>query len=340
MYDTEKKVNRIVLTVFSLVTVLLIALRTVISKKYVEAETGFYIGGETLVLVFNIVLAVFTIAVLAYPLIKFRKQRLNARPDGKAMGIVSLVLAAGFVYDVYTSLTIFSTSKACYHFISLFSSARTETTNIVVDIFQGYMLLVGAIFALLSIIYFVIVAFSCLDMARDYSRRSVLSLSPLWWAVFRAIYYILVPMNFSKMSDLLYELIMVGFLLLFFSTFARVASRVDGENSVGKTIAYGAGAAVFAAISSVPRLITRVTGTKGVVYTSPQDAGEIVFKSDYCFMALAVLVFCVGFVFYALNKISDGGAYLESTQEEIDRLELEFEENEFLEEESDYEDEE
>lgn len=334
MYDTEKKVNRIVLTVFSLVTVLLIALRTVISKKYIEAETGFYIGGKTLVLAFNIVLAIFTIAVLAYPLIKFRKKRLNVRPDGKAMGIVALVLAAGFVYDVYTSMTIFSTSKACHHFISLFTSARTETTNIVVDIFQGYMLLVGAVFALLSIIYFVIVAFSCLDMARDYSRRSVLSLSPLWWAVFRAVYFILVPMNFSKMSDLLYELIMVGFLLLFFSVFARVASRVDGENSVGKAIAYGAGAAVFAAISSVPRIIARFSGTQGVVYTSPQDAGEIVFKSDYCFMALAILVFCAGFVFYAMRKIANGNAYLEGTREEIDRLELEIEEEELMTEDS------
>ncbi len=340
MYDTEKKVNRLVLTVFSLVTVLLIALRTVISKKYIEAETGFYVGGKTLVLVFNIVLAVFTVAVLVYPLIKFRKQHLNVRPDGKAMGIVSLILAAGFVYDVYTSMTIFSTSKACHHFISLFTSSRTETTNIVVDIFQGYMLLVGAIFALLSIIYFVIVAFSCLDMTGDYSKRSILSLAPLWWGVFRAIYFILVPMNFSNISDLLYELIMVGFLLLFFSAFARVASRVDGENSVGKAIAYGAGTAVFAAISSVPRLVTRFMGKQGVVYTSPQDAGEIVFKSDYCFMALAVLVFCTGFVFYALNRITNGNAYLESTQEEIELFELEFEENELSQDESDYEDEE
>jgi len=202
------------------------------------------------------------------------------------------------------------------------------------------MLLVGAIFSFLSIIYFVIVAFSCFDMAKDYSRRSVLSLSPLWWAVFRAVYYILVPMDFSNISDLLYELIMVGFLLLFFSVFARVASRVDGENSVGRAIAYGGCAAVFAAVSSVPRLIARFSGEQGVVYTSPQDAGEIVFKSDYCFMALAILIFCVAFVFYALSKISSGGAYLEGAREEIDRLELEFEEEELIDEDSSFEDEE
>ena len=314
---------------------MLIALRTVILSKHTEAETGFYIGGKTLVLVFNIILIVFTVAVLAYPLIKFRKQHLNARPDGKTMGVAALILAAGFIYDVYTSLTLFSTSKACHHFISLFSSARTETTNIVVDIFQGYMLLIGAVFALLSLIYFLIVGLNCLNRASDYSKRSVLSLSPLWWAVFRAIYFILVPMNFSKISDMLYEVIMIGFLLLFFSVFARVASRVDGENSVGRAIAYGAGATVFAAISSVPRIIARFSGAQGTVYTSPQDAGEIIFKSDYCFMALAVLVFCAGFVFYALRKISRGDAYLEGTREEIDRLEFEMEENETSQDDSD-----
>lgn len=329
MYDTEKKVNGIVMGVFSLLTVVLIALRTVISKKYIESETGFYVGGETLVLVFNVILVVVTVGMIIFPLVRFKNQRLNARPDGKTMGVVALVLAAGFIYDVYTNMTIFSTSKACHHFISLFTSDKTETTNIVVDIFQGYMLLAGALCALLSIIYFVIVAFSCFDMVGDYSKRSVLSLAPVWWAVFRAVYFILIPMRFTRISDMLYELIMIGFLLLFFTAFARIASRVDGENSVGKAVAYGACAAVFAAISSVPRIISRFTGTHGAVYTSPQDAEEIIFKSDYCFMALAIFIFCTAFVFYAISKISKGDAYLESIKEEIDLFELELEEQEF-----------
>lgn len=323
MKTKEKKVNSIVLTVFSLVTVLLIALRTVISKKYIEAGTGFYVGGESLVSAFNIILGVFTVVAIAYPLIRFRGKRFNIRPDGRAMGIASLIIAAGFVYDVYSTMTIFSTSKACHHFISLFSSANTETTNIVVDILQGYMLLIGAIFALLSLIYFVIMTMECLGGAADYSKRRILALAPVWWCVFRAVYFILVPMNFPRISDMLYELIMVGFMLLFFVSFARVASRVDGENCAGKTTAYGACAAVFAAISSVPRLVAKLMGAEGVVYTSPQDIEEVVFKSDYFFMALAAFVFCAVFVFYAMRKISDGRAYLEGENEEALLSEIE-----------------
>lgn len=323
MKSKEKKVNAVVLAVFSLITVLLIVLRTVISKNYIEVGTGFYVGGESLVLAFNIILIVFTVAMLAYPLIKFRGKHLNVRPDGRAMGIVSLVIAAGFIYDVYSTMTIFLTSKACHHFISLFSSEPTETTNIVVDILQGYMLLIGAILALLSVIYFVIMTMCCLGGAADYSKHSFLALAPIWWCVFRAVYFILIPMNFSKISDMLYELIMVGFMLLFFSAFARVASRIDGENCAGKVIAYGACTAVFAAISSVPRFVSKLMGAKGVVYTSPQDLEEIVFKSDYFFMAFAVFVFCTVFVFYAMRKISGGRAYLEGKNEEIMLSEIE-----------------
>lgn len=330
MYSTEKKFNTIAMAIFSAVTVLLIALRTVIEKKFVEVGTGFYIGGKALVLVFNVILIVFTAAIIVLPLIRLRKQRLNVRPMGRAMGVMSLILAAGFVYDVYSSMTIFSTSKACHHFISLFSSERTETTNIAVDIFQGYALLISAIFALISLIYFVIVASSCFSESEGYSKYGILALAPVWWCVFKAVYFMLIPMNFARISDLLYEVVMIAFLLLFFVAFARVASRVDGERCVGKVIVYGACAAVFGAISSVPRLLAKLMGTHGVVYTSPQDAAEVVFKSDYCFMALAVFVFCTGFVFYALNKIAKGNAYLESIQEEIELIELEFEENENL----------
>ncbi|MBR5773642.1 MAG: hypothetical protein IKY44_02200, partial [Clostridia bacterium] len=321
---TEKRIGRIVMSIFTILTIALVAVRTVISRNYIEAETGFYIGNyDTIVLIFNVVLVLFTIAMVVFPLMRFKNQRFNARPDGKVMGFVSLILAAGFIYDVYANMTIFSTSKACHHFISLFTSARTETTNIVVDIFQGYMLLASVLFALLSLIYFVIVAFSCFGTVGDYSRRSLLSLSPIWWAVFRAVYVILVPMRFTTISDMLYEAIMIGFLLLFFTAFARIASRVDGENSVGKAIAYGLCAAIYAAISSVPRIISRFSGIEGTVYTSPQDAGEIIFKSDYCFMNLAILIFCAGFAMYALRRISTGRAYLESTKEEIDLFELE-----------------
>lgn len=326
MYSAEKKFNTIAMAIFSAVTVLLIALRTVIVNKFVEAGTGFYIGGKALVLAFNVILIVFTAAIIVIPLIRLKKQHLNVRPGGKVMGAMSLILAAGFVYDVYSSMTIFSTSKACYHFISLFSSARTETTNIAVDIFQGYALLISAVFALISLIYFVILASSCFSVSDGYSKHGILALAPVWWCVFKAVYFMLIPMRFAKISDLLYEVVMICFLLLFFIAFARVASRVDGESCVGKVIVYGAGAAVFGAISSVPRIIARIRGLEGVVYTSPQDVEEVVFKSNYCFMALAVFVFCTGFVFYALNRIAKGKAYLESVQEKIELIELEFEE--------------
>lgn len=323
MRGSGKKVGTVVLTIFSLVTVLLVVLRTVIANKYIEAGTGFYVGGKSFILAFNIILVAFVVAIVAYSLIKLRKKHLNVRPDGRAMGIASLIITAGFIYDVYSSMTIFSTSKACHHFISLFSSERTETTNIVVDILQGYMLFIGAFLALLSVIYFVIMALCCLGGSGDYSKHSLLALAPVWWCIFRAVYFILIPMNFPRISDMLYELIMVGFMLLFFSAFARVASRVDGENSVSKVISYGMCAAVFAAISSVPRLVAKLMGAKGVVYTSPQDVEEVVFRSDYCFMALAVFVFCAVFVFYAVKKISYGNAYLEGAQEEKELLELE-----------------
>lgn len=328
MYSTEKKFNTIAMVIFSAVTILLIAMRTVIANKFIETVSGFYLGGKAMVLAFNVILVLFTAAIIVLPLIRLRKKRLNVRPGGRVMGIMSLILAAGFVYDVYSSMSIFSTSKASHHFISLLSSARTETTNIAVDIFQGYALLISAIFALISLIYFVILASSCFSESEGYSKRGILALAPVWWCVFKAVYLMLIPMNFSRISDLLYEIVMIAFLLLFFIAFARVASRIDGERCVGKVIVYGAGAAVFGAISSVPRLLAKLMGAHGVVYTSPQDVTEVIYKSDYCFMALAVFIFCTGFVFYALNRISKGNAYLESTQEKIELIELEFEEKE------------
>ncbi|MBR5272327.1 MAG: hypothetical protein IKU25_02890 [Clostridia bacterium] len=318
----EKTINTVYLFAVAVVTVVLVVLRTIIANNHIEEVTGFYTGGKGIITVFNILLALFTVAVIVYPLVKFRQKRLDASPSGKGMGIMSFVIAAGFVYDIYTSMTIFTTSKACTHFIHLFSSNRAETTNIAVELFQGYALLIGAIFALFSVIYFMVMGLHCLNNTAGYMKRGVLALAPLWWGVFKAVYLMLIPMNFAKMSDLLYEVLMIGFLILFFSTFARIASRINGEHSVGKALAYGTCAAVFAAISSLPRIFASLMGTKGVVYTSPQDASEIVFKSEYCMMALAAFIFCAVFVAVSYVKIAKGKAYLEGEQQERNHTEM------------------
>ncbi len=312
----EKTINSIYIASVLVVAAVVVVLRTLIAKNHIEAVTGFYIGGKGMIATCNILLAVLTVALIAYPLIKFRGKRLDVCPEGKLMGFMSFVLAAGFIYDIYTSLTIFSTSKACAHFIRLFSSRRAETTNIAVELFQGYALLIGTVFALLSVIYFMVLGLHCFNNTAGYMRRGFLALAPLWWGVFKAVYLMLIPMDFTNISDILYEVIMTGFMILFFSTFARVASRVDGEHSVGKVLAYGFCAAVFAAVASVPRVIMRLIGVEGVVYTSPQDVSEIVFKSEYCFMALAAFIFCLTFVLISYSKIAKGRAYLDGERQE------------------------
>ena len=321
-HKREKTINTLYLSGVMVFIAVLIALRTSIAKNHIEAVTGFYIGSKGIMTVFNILLAIVTVAVLAYPLVKLRGKRFDVCPGGKLMGFAAFVIAAGFIYDVYASMTIFMTSKASSHFIRLFSKYRAETTNIGVELFQGYALLVSTIFALLCIIYFLVMGIHCLNNTVGHTKRGILALAPLWWGVCKAVYLMLIPMNFVNISDLLYEVLMTGFLILFFSAFARVASRMDGEQSVGKALAYGSAAAVFCAISSLPRIFAGLAGVQGVVYTSPQDVEEIVFKSEYCYMALATFVFCIIFVVISYVKIANGKAYLDGEQQERTHSEM------------------
>ena len=60
----------------------------------------------------------------------------------------------------------------------------------------------------------------------------------------------------------------------------------------------------------------RLIGVEGVVYTSPQDVSEVVFKSEYCFMALAAFVFCLTFALVSYSKIAKGRAYLDGERQE------------------------
>jgi hypothetical protein len=66
----------------------------------------------------------------------------------------------------------------------------------------------------------------------------------------------------------------------------------------------------------------RLIGVEGVVYTSPQDVSEVVFKSEYCFMALAAFVFCLTFALVSYSKIAKGRAYLDGELSEIRELEV------------------
>ena len=92
-----------------------------------------------------------------------------------------------------------------------------------------------------------------------------------------------------KVSELLFEIFMFVFVMLFFLTFARISSGVFTEDSMWGIYGYGLTAALLASIVTIPRIVIALVGLDAV-------AGN-----EFNFAHLTTFVFIIAYIFASLG---------------------------------------
>ncbi|NLA77559.1 MAG: hypothetical protein GX851_07025, partial [Clostridiales bacterium] len=265
--------------------VVILPLRVYQMLTVVEAETGFYSEKNASVYIMYIILAVLCAVFMIGAFIS-REVPSPKLINGKnvVLGAVSCLLAGTLMYDAITVTSeIVKTvlDMSSFSFSGLINADNGEMT-----------LILQVIFAFFAAIYFVFCGMAEITgKMKLIQGYKVLALAPLGWAMCRIVHRFMRAISYMNVSELLFEILMLVFLMLFFINLARISSQVSESGSMWGIFGYGLCAAMFSSLVSVPRLILTVLG----------KSDELVAQSPLEFADLAVSVFIVLFMLAAMG---------------------------------------
>lgn len=241
---------------FATLTAVLIAvpLRVYQYFKLINPETGFYDDSDFSVVILYIVLALAMFTCIGYSYIK-NKTIKPVYSNKSSMGfiVMNIVMGAGICTDAFSMISdyleLYSSNTGNYINVSEYVSAQ-----------GGSLMLIQAVMGILSAIYFVVSGLSSLNKFNA-PKLKFLALMPVAWCIFRLLFRFKRTISFINVSDLLLELFMIVFVMMFFLAFAQVNSKIDADSVFWKLYAYGFPAVMFSIICFLPRFILLVTGS-------------------------------------------------------------------------------
>ncbi len=270
------------LTVFAVSAALLTILRLFQIKTSVDASTGFYNKTGFLVILFYVLLG---ISCLYMPFSAF------VSADSKAVTLENKKSTSMFwITLVFSFLTFFDGVSS---FIK--SILGADNTQVVGSVFKSLMtsgaipLFLQSVFAVLSGIFFIELAFSFKKGNGSAGKHRILALMPVGWIASRLLHLFVRKISFLRVSDLLLELLMCAFMVLFFMAFAQVSSNVYSTDSRWRLIGFGMPAALLSAIVSLPRLFYTIADKSFINENHPFVAADLAFLVFMAALGLVLL---------------------------------------------------
>lgn len=252
-----------------------VILRCLQTGKYIDPETGFYTGGTafTIILYALLIVSFIAFAVVSY-LSKETSEFETVGIKSISLGAVTVVFSVSLFYDCLYSLLKSSEALAV---TSAFGGMQAMMAS-------GFIPLVfQSIFAFFSGVYFAVVANDYLKGNSKSSKFKILALAPVGWAGFRLVFRFISQISFVEVSDLLLELSMLAFMILFFMAFAQVNSGVYSTGFTWRISGFGLSAGLIGITLSLTRLI----------FTFIQSGAYINAEHSFCFSDFAFSLFVV-----------------------------------------------
>lgn len=260
-----------------------------------EPQTGFYAQSNWSIYLLYGILAVAIVAVVIFGLLSSKKLAYDTvKTVRPGFGALSGLVAAGMILDTFACLQQVGNLEEL--------SASAESSP---ELTTRYVILAQIIFAFLSAIYFVILCVGSLTGKSSGAEFKLVSLMPVLWSMLRMVARFMRTISYVRVSELMFEMLMLAFMILFFMNFAQCNSKVNDENCGWKLAAYGLPAALMALVCSVPRLILAITGKSDVVYT-----GSMLEYSD-----IAVALFIIATVLTRVTLKPNNDTTTETTEE-------------------------
>lgn len=272
-YDFRKSEQidaRLLLCVWGIACVLGAALRTVQLFTNIEPETGFFETVDwTVFVVYGILLAaVLLLAILPACSARLPASRPIVRRD-RGLFFGSALFAVGLVYDAVLSLmnaagTLSESGRLSF-------AALLFSEGLLAEVLQ-------TVCGVLAAVYMMVTAISYLKGEAQFAKYRFLALMPLFWSMFRIVLRFMTKISFTMVSELLLELAMLAFLMLFLLSFARIASQVNPRGEMRKLVCFGLPASFLAMVIGISRFICTVAGRGDLLADGfPFSFGEIGF---------------------------------------------------------------
>ena len=261
---------RLLLCVWGIACILAAVLRTVQLFMNIEPETGFFeVVDWSVYVVYGVLLAaVVLLAVLPACSACLPASRALVRKD-RTLFFGSALFAAGLLYDAV--LSVINAAETVSESGRLTMGALLFTEGLLPEILQ-------AVCGVLAAVYMGILAVSYLKGDARFTKYRFLALTPLFWSMFRIVLRFMTKISFTMVSELLQELAMLAFMMLFLLSFARIAAQVNPRGEMRKLVCFGLPAAFLAAVIGVSRLICTVAGRGDLLADGfPFSFGEIGF---------------------------------------------------------------
>lgn len=267
----------------------------------VDVTNGFYKENDVTIPVLYAIVVIFGLLFLALSFVS-REVPSPKLPTGKnpVLGVASFIMVGGLAWDMVSFImnTVPGGTGNISIFASLLQSNLKET--------GGAFAILQFVFAFFAIIYFTVFAISHLNGRASYKEFKLLALSPLCWIMTMLVSRLMNAISFIKVSELLFEIFMCVFVMLFFLTFARISSGVFTEDSMWGIYGYGLVGALLAAIVTIPRIVIFAVGLNAVE------------GYEFNFAHLASMIFVLAYIFASLGVGFKDGVKNRRTVNEID----------------------
>ena len=230
--------------------------------KLIEPQTGFYSNIDFSVYVIYILLATAMLIAIITPLVN-KKNLITVTNCKKSpvFLVLSLLLGAAIIFDSAGQLM---------DYFDLYDQAGVSGTTVISEYVKnqgGTFLLLQAVSGAVAAVYFLVSGLTSLNASFDSSNLKILALTPVIWSIFRLLYRFKRTISFINVSDLLFELFEIAFLMLFFLAFAQTISKIDAKTVYWKIYAYGIPAVIFSLICFLPRFIVMIVGKSELLNT-------------------------------------------------------------------------
>lgn len=264
--------------------IIALPVRTTQYFKILEGTTGFYTTTDWTVYLLFAVLAVAIIAFIALGFINRKKLDYSLETKKRpGFGILAAVTAIGLIIDAVICLNVVYNPQVSLG-ISTATYEASQTAN--------YVLTAQAVAAAVSALYFVTVCVGSLSGKSNGTEFKIISLAPVLWSIFRLVFRFTRTISYIRVSDLLFEMIMIIFMMLFFMAFAQVNAGIDAKNCEWKIASYGLSAALLALVCFIPRFIVTAGGNADLLYSYS--------SAEYCDIGIALFAIAA-----VLTRITD-----------------------------------
>lgn len=227
--------------------------------KVIEPGTGFYDKIDFSVYLMYILLVACIVTSIISPLFAHNKSNHIYNTSGIPLMIVSFIAALGIVVDSASQLIEY------FGLYDITNVGTGQTLQEYVSTQGGSLLLGQAITGFLCVVYFFIIGLTAATGKFNFTKFRLLSLIPVLWCVFRLLYRFKRTISFVNVSDLMIELFMIVFMMLFFFAYAQVTTRIEADSAYKKLFMYGIPAAVCALVCFIPRFILMITGNSDLL---------------------------------------------------------------------------